>query len=157
MESRSYGESVGYSYSCYGGGWGGESHDEGESREEYIPAYPPYGGVYSSGESRSASESRSEPVKVINATQSKIDISSSSLYQSLESIDSLLERLDVPIAEKSPKMKKAISARMKKVAELRQLKEKLLAEIHVDEEISEIEQGNDEIDSLIKSLRNKMK
>lgn len=131
-----------------------ESRYDGESRSNSY-----FGGYYNSysSESRNDGESRNELSYVKSTKKSSVSLSASEVKSSLESIDALIEKLDIPIQSSSTRVKKVATERDKKIAELRKLREDLLQRAQEDEEIKVIESANDELDTLIKSLKNKLR
>lgn len=133
-----------------------ESRDSGESRKVYVPAYPPYGGIYETGESRVDGESREETIKVVGATKAKRNLKKTDVYQSLESIDELLERLDVPLEFKTDRMSSVVNARTRKIQELRELRSRIEAIEQEDKVISKLEEENSELDKAINALKKRL-
>ncbi len=166
MESRFGGESRSvpcYSYSSESRGasesrddayyWGesSESRYGGESRN--IPAC--YN--YTPAESRVSSESRCMESRVTSSRKATTMLSSSEIQSSLETIDALIEKLDVPIEANTTRLKRVATERGRKIAELRKLRDEIVAKGKEDEAIKQIEEGNEELDQAIRSLRNKLK
>lgn len=150
MESRFSGESR---CTSFGGNiFSGYSSESRSSESRSIPVF-----VSSSSESRDASESRCMISRVTSSRKSSTTLSKKEIENSLESIDELIDKLDVTITSSSARVKKVASVRSKKIAELRELREELLTRAQEDKEIEKIEAGNEELDSLIKSLRNKLR
>lgn len=127
-----------------------------------------YGFVYNRGSESRGNESRTRNTPVYPTFSSaKLKKSEQSKYNDLDSIDELIERLEKEIpmnTSVSERVNSAYAARRRKIEELKKLQQQAREEqerqqqiAKAEEELSSIEQGNNELDAAIAKVKKMIK